>query len=303
MSDRGVHPDLLEEVETSRVVEEQAPSETASREPRARRTGRASRQPAAPASTPGVVQGAAGPEGETDGSGPPPTAGSPEGASPPEWMQTVRESTDPQTALATILKNVPLDELQKHPQISGWIGNMAQRVSREQAAQQAAEVAERERQDAWRRGDLYRLGELYSPEQEARAQQVQQVQASEPFMQQVTQFQSKLPAEVQAQVSGRNFASFEAYLDALVEAKANHVAEAELKKRQPALDKAELSATVGAEPSPERNGGPSPGVREITDAEIERMSLAEYERYFDENGHARNGVRVRLTRGVDVTRR
>jgi hypothetical protein len=218
-------------------------------------------------------------------------------------MQTVRESTDPQTALATILKNVPLDELQKHPQISGWIGNMAQRVSREQAAQQAAEVAERERQDAWRRGDLYRLGELYSPEQEARAQQVQQVQASEPFMQQVTQFQSKLPAEVQAQVSGRNFASFEAYLDALVEAKANHVAEAELKKRQPALDKAELSATVGAEPSPERNGGPSPGVREITDAEIERMSLAEYERYFDENGHARNGVRVRLTRGVDVTRR
>ena len=77
----------------------------------------------------------------------------------------------------------------------------------------------------------------------------------------------------------------------------------EIQKRQPALAKAALSATVGAEQSPERAGGPSPGVREITDAEIDRMSLQEYEQYFDGNGHPRNGVRLRLTRGIDVSRR
>jgi hypothetical protein len=98
-----------------------------------------------------------------------------------------------------------------------------------------------------------------------------------------------------------------AYFQTLHEAGLKHdldkKLEAELKKRQPALEKAALSATVGAEQTPERNGGPSPGVREITDAEIERMSLAEYEQYFDGNGKPRNGVRLRLTRGVDVTRR
>jgi hypothetical protein len=44
-------------------------------------------------------------------------------------------------------------------------------------------------------------------------------------------------------------------------------------------------------------------VREITDAEIGSMSLQEYENHFDEHGKPKNGVRVRYTRAVDVTRR
>lgn len=305
MSDRGVHPDLLEEVSAA-AEQDQAPApEAAPREPRTRtsRGGRGSRQSAASASTPGVVRDAAGPEGEADSSGPP-AAESPDGQStPPDWFQSVRESADPQAALATILKNIPYDELNKHPQIQGWVGDMAKRVARERAAQQEFETAQREKAEAWRRGDLYRLGELYSPEEQQRAVQAQQAQATEPFMQSVTEFQKGLPVEVQQEIQGKQYASMADYLSAVHQAHLKHDIETEIKRRQPALDKAELSATVGSEPSPERNGGPSPGVREITDAEIERMSLAEYERYFDENGHARNGVRVRLTRGVDVTRR
>jgi len=218
-------------------------------------------------------------------------------------MQAVRESTDPQTALGTILKNAPLDDLLKHPQIAGWLGNMAQRASREQAAQRAIEEAAREKQEAWRRGDYYRLGELESQTQEQIAQQQAQLQASEPFMRSVTEFQMTLPDEVQKEVSGRMYSTTAEYFKALHDLGVKHAVEAEIRKRQGALEKTALNATVGAEPTPEREGGPSPGVREITDAEIERMTLAEYERYFDENGKARNGVRVRLTRGIDVSRR
>jgi len=241
------------------------------------------------------------PEDDGGASNTPPSDGD------PEWMRAVREAKAAPDALATILKNVPLDELQKHPQISGWIGNMAQRVSREQAAREQADHAERDKFEAWKRGDYYRVGELSAPELEARALQAQQAQASEPFMQSVTEYQRTLPEAVQLEIQGKNYASMADYLRAAHEASVRYDVDQrvqdEIKKRAPALNKAALSATVGAEPSPERAGGPSPGVREITDAEIENMTLAEYEQHFDGNGHPRNGVRLRLTRGVDVSRR
>jgi hypothetical protein len=312
MSDRGVHPDLLEEVETSRAAEPETPApEAASRDARARGPNGRFAPRGAPASanptTPGEASrdDGASPEGAEGGERSEPQA--PDGTSLPEWFQTVRESTDPQAALAAILKNVPLEELQKHPQISGWIGNMAQRVSREQAARQAAEDAQKQRQDAWRRGDYYRLGELEASTQEQLAQQAQLAQASEPFMQQVTQFQMTLPQEVQAEVSGKQYPSFAAYFEALNAAAVKHAVDsqvaAEIKKRQAALDKMELSATVGSEPMPEREGGPAPRVREITDAEIGRMTLAEYNEHFDANGRPKPGRQVRFIQATDVTRR
>lgn len=222
-------------------------------------------------------------------------------------MRAVREAKAAPDALATILKNVPLEELQKHPQISGWIGNMAQRVTREQVARQQIEDAEREKAAAWQRGDYYRLGELSAPELEAQQLQAQQARATEPFMQSMIEYQKALPTEVQIEIQGKNYASMADYLKAAHEATVRYEVDqrvqSEIKKREPALAKAALSATVGAEQSPERPGGTTPGVREITDAEIERMSLSEYEQYFDGNGHPRNGVRLRLTRGIDVSRR
>lgn len=303
MSDRGVHPDLLEEEHAAAAAEAPAPQEPQQRGGRGRRQSRsAAEPPSTTAPPPGtVIDG--GPEA---GEGAHSTSPA-DGTSPPEWFQTVRESTDPQAALAAILKNVPLEELQKHPQISGWIGNMAQRVNREQAIQKQTEEALAQKQDAWRRGDYYRLGELTATEQEAFALQQQAAQASAPFMQSIEEYQRALPIPVQEEIQSKTYSSVAAYLQAVHQAHLKHdldqQLETEIKKRQPALDKVVLSATVGAEPSPERDGGPSPRGREITDVELSRMSDKETELYLDDRGRPLPGVRIRLTRGIDVTRR
>ena len=300
MSDRGVHPDLLEEeVETPRASEAEGspPPQEAQPRGRGRARTRSAQPPEATVDSPGetVVDGTP----EADGA----ASNAPSAEGPPAWMEDVRKAQAGPDALAIILKNVPLEELQKHPQISGWIGNMAQRTAREQAAQAAIEEAERSKRDAWQRGDYYRLGELSAPELEQRALQAQQQQATEPFMQSLTEYQKTLPDQVQAEIQGKNYSSVADYMQSATEAKVRYDLEQEIKKRQPALTKAQLSATVGAEQSPERDGGPSPGTREITDAEVDAMSLEQYEQYFDRNGHPRNGVRLRLTRGIDVSRR
>ena len=159
----------------------------------------------------------------------------------PEWMRAVREAKGAPDALATILKNVPLEELQKHPQISGWIGNMAQRTAQQQAIQKQIEEAEREKAAAWQRGDYYRLGELSAPELEQRAQQAQQAQASEPFMRSVTEYQKGLPEAVQLEIQGKNYASMADYLKAAHEATVRYEVDQrvqdEIKKRQPALER------------------------------------------------------------------
>jgi len=54
--------------------------------------------------------------------------------------------------------------------------------------------------------------------------------------------------------------------------------------------------------TPELDGGPAQAYREITDAQVAAMTLEEYDRYFDDKGRPRPGVRVQLTRGIDVRR-
>lgn len=299
--DRSTHPDLIEEEAAARAqAEESAPERPA----RGRRAGRAARAEAAEAPKPAAEEQAVG-EVTTEPAAASPDAGDTNGTG--DWLSQVREATDPQTALSAILKHTPLEELQKDPRIAGWLGDMAQKRARALAQQQAAEAAAQQKQDAWQRGDYYRLGELSASEQEAQALLAQQQQAAQPFMQSVEQFQRTLPTAVQEAIQGKNYNSVAEYMQAAVAAAKDYelqqAVQAEIKKREPALRKAELSATVGAEQTPERDSGPTPGVREITDAEIERMSLAEYDRYFDEHGKPKGGVRVRLTRAIDVTRR
>jgi len=108
---------------------------------------------------------------------------------------------------------------------------------------------------------------------------------------------------VQREVQGKNYDSFGAYLSAVQDAAIRHGVSEEVKKRSGALEKAELSATVGSEQSPELDGGPAQAYREITDAQVAAMTLEEYDRHFDEKGRPRPGVRVRLERGIDVRRR
>jgi hypothetical protein len=130
----------------------------------------------------------------------------------------------------------------------------------------------------------------------------------------VVKFQQKLPPEIQAQVQGRQYGvgksyaeGVEEYLEAVSQAMADYrrdeAVEKELRRREPALRKAWLSETNGSGPTPEIDGGPAPGVREITDEQLAHMSLEESDAYLDEKGQARPGVRLRLTRGIPIRQR
>jgi hypothetical protein len=169
---------------------------------------------------------------------------------------------------------------------------------------QERQRAERARAEAYDKGDLYTLGQLTAAELQVQREMLEQQRqaASNPYLQGITQFQSGLPEAVQREVQGRNYDNFQAYLQAVHESAIRHGLEEEVRKREPALRKAELSSTVGSEMAPELDGGPAQAYREITDAQVAAMTLEEYDRYFDDKGRPRPGVRVSLTRGIDVRR-
>jgi len=317
MTDRGIHPDLLEEDEAATSPAAAEPSPPPAAAPATQRRNGRSASASGSAPTPAPAESSveaettapAASEGEQ-----PAAAGETAGSPPPDWLQQVRDASDPQAMLATLLKNVPIDELEKHPQIAGWFGDIANKRARSLIEKERQQALERERNEAVQRGDYYRLGELTAPEVQQQLSQQQAADAMTPFMDGVSRFQQSLPPDIQQQVQGKNYGVGKSYADgvaeylgATVEAAVSHrltaAVEAELKRREPALRKALLSETVGAEQTPERVDGRPTGVREITDEQIDRMNLEEYEQYFDDNGRPRNGVRYRSTRGIPIDRR
>jgi hypothetical protein len=229
----------------------------------------------------------------------------------PDWLQSAREASDPQAMLATLLRNLPVDELEKHPTVRHWIGDMGDKRARALLRQAEQDKLEQQKRDAAAQGDYYGLGQLTANEIQQRAQQQAAAQQATPFMDGVVQFQTKLPPEVQAEVSGKTFGAGKSYaegvaeyLDAVTAASITHrlneAVEREIKRREPALRKALLSETNGQSPVPELDGAQAPSSREITDEQIAAMSLEEYGAYFDEGGRPKPGVRVRLTRGINL---
>jgi hypothetical protein len=303
-STRGQHPDLIDdappaEPTAAATTPAPAPETTPPQTPPGGRDERG-RFAAATASAPEA---------------PSPESGADAQAAPDiDWWRQARETEDPKAALAILAKNLPRDEVTKDPTLAGMLGDLAQRRARALLEQQSRDQAELQRREALARGDYYQLGELTAPDLIQQEQERQAAQSASPFMEGVVAFQSSLPPEVQAQVQGRQWGVGKTYAegvqeymsavnDALVSHRLNGAVETEIKKREPALRKALLSETVGQEQVPELDGGPAASVREITDEQIDRMSLTEYETYFDANGQPRPGTRVRLTRGIPINRR
>lgn len=229
-------------------------------------------------------------------------------------MQQVKDAADPESMLGTLLKNMPLDELEKHPTIRHWVGDMGDKRARALLRQQETEQVERQKREALANADFYGLGQLTAPEIRAQAEAAGAAQQAAPFMDGVVRYQQTLPIEVQQAVQGKTYAQGKShaegvaeYLGAVTEAAVTHrlteAVEQELKRREPAMRKAWLSETNGDQPVPELDGGQTATSREITDEQVGRMSLAEYDNYFDEQGKPRPGTRVRLTRGIPLTRR
>ena len=128
-------------------------------------------------------------------------------------------------------------------------------------------------------------------------------------------FQKTLPEDVQREIQGKTFGAGKSYAEgvseyleavnqATVSHRLNEAVEQELKRREPALRKAWLSESNGDQPVPELEGGRASSTREITGEQVQRMSEAEYDTYFDSNGRPKPGVRYRVTeRDIPVRQR
>ena len=298
---RSIHPDLLEEYTEQMQL---AAGATAERTSPRRRRGRGATA-ATDVSPPGD-------EAQAEPTPPPTTEDSADNtlpaeppASPPEWLTQLRASEDPKEILALLTRNMAREDLTRDDVLSGLLGDLSNQRARRLVEDQQRAAQERERARAYDAGDLYQLGQLSAVEMQQQRQLAEQSAraAADPYMNAVRSFQSGLPEDVQREVQGKQYDSFGAYLSAVQDAAIRHGVSEEVKKRSGALSKAELSQTVGSEQSPELDGGPAQAYREITDAQVAAMTLEEYDRYFDDKGRPRPGVRVRLERGIDVRRR
>jgi hypothetical protein len=290
VEDRGVHPDLVEEEQ--QAAQESAAGAQQEAPARGRRNGR-SRAPQAPEPAPDTPADT--PEA------PPEEA--------PEWWTAAREAKDPSEAFKLLAKNLPRDVLEKDETLSGLVGHKADALLRKRQQ----DAIEQQKREAAQNNDLYTLGELTQrelQEREAAAQQ-QRAAADGGFMDGVVLFQSQLPEEIQRTVAGRTFgegkgqaAGVAEYLQFLSDERVK-LKEAELERefqrRESALRKSVLSEVNGDEPVPERESGTPGRVREVTDEQIEAMTIKEYDALFDENGRPKPGVRHRSTRGIPLT--
>jgi len=216
----------------------------------------------------------------------------------------LRAVDDPKEILALVTRNVSREDLARDEIVSGLIGGFGETRARKILEDQERQRTERARAEAYDKGDLYTLGQLTAADLQAQRELLEQQRqaTANPYMIGITQFQQGLPEAVQREVQGKNYDNFQAYLQAVHESRLRHELEDEVRKREPALRKAELSATVGSEMTPELEGGPAQAYREITDAQVSAMTLEEYDHYFDDKSRPRPGVRVSLTRGIDVRR-
>jgi len=296
MTDRGVHPDLLEEVQATQAEVEQTPAPAP-----ARRSRRGAQPPPEPVPAP---TGA-----EDSEPAPPPTSESEAHTTPPEWLEQVKNASDPKQMLALLTKNLPKEDLSRDDVLAGMLGDLSNRRAKALLQEQEQQRLERERLEAYQRGDLYALGQHSAAELQERQRQLEEQSqlATSPLMRVIRRFQEGLPPEVQQQVQGRTYApdgtpeeGLAEYLRAVVDAAKNHGLDDEIKRREPALRKALLSDTVGSEPAPETESGQRQSFREITDEQLSRMSLEETDQYLDDKGRPLPGVRVRNTRGINL---
>jgi len=294
MSDRGTHPDLVEEEAAAR---EESAQEAPPPAPAPR--GRGGRARAAAPAEP-APEAHAEPSAESE----PPAADA-----EPEWVAQWREAKDPAEAFKLLSKNLPRDVLEKDETLSGLIGSRADLRARELLRQQERDVQERAKLEAAQSGDLYTLGEMTQREYQERIAQHQAAQAAGPFMDGVVLFQQQLPDSIQKEVAGKVFGEGKGqaqgvaeYLQFIADARTKLEVEKELQRRESALRKSVLSEVNGDEPVPERESGTPGRVREVTDEQIEAMTMQEYDALFDANGHPKPGVRHRATRSTPLTR-
>jgi hypothetical protein len=293
MSDRGIHPDLLDEETAEQAEPQEAP---APRRSRGRHEPAPTPEPTPAATSDADVPVLAGEETEA--------------AAPPEWLSELENAKDPLEKFKLLAKNLPREQLEQDETLSGLIGSRSDLRARQILQQQQRDAEERAKLEAAQNNDLYTLGELTQREYQERIAQQQAVQQAGPFMDGVVLFQQSLPEAIQREVAGKVFGEGKGqaqgvaeYLQYIAEARTRLEVDKEISRRESALRKSVLSEVNGDEPVPEREGGTPGRVREVTDEQIAAMSMREYDALFDEDGHPKPGVRHRATRSIPLTQR
>jgi hypothetical protein len=299
-SDRGVHPDLVEEIAQERDEAAAAPAVEQNTGGRSRRARTSPSRAATSSSTP---------EGGPDSgeSSAPPESGesSAEGEAAADWRASWNQAQTPEEAFALLARNLPSDILEKDERLSGLIGSRSDQRARDLLRQQERDAIERQKREAAANNDLYTLGELQQREYAAQQQANAAGSQYQPMMEVVKRFQDTLPEPLQREVAGKTFGEGKTWGEGLQEYMSYLVDSAtklRLSERESALRKAILSEINGSEPVPEREGGTPSRVRVVTSEQVDAMSLREYEGLFDENGHPRPGVQYRVTRGTPLQR-
>lgn len=292
MSDRGTHPDMAEDQPP------EAPAEAPQAAPPARGRGGGRARAPEPAAPPEPTPDASPEDAPTEQPG------------SPEWFAQVDEVKDPVEKFKLLAKNLPRDVLEKDETLSGLIGSRADVQAKQILERRERDAAEQAKLQAAQNNDLYALGEITQKELSQRLAQQQAAHAAGPFMDGVVLFQQSLPEAIQQEVAGKTFgegkgqaAGVAEYLQFISDARTKLEVAKELQRRESALRKSVLTEVNGDEPVPERDGGTPGRVREVTDEQIEAMTMAEYDALFDENGHPKPGVRHRSTRGIPLTQR
>jgi hypothetical protein len=289
-SDRGIHPDLVDEQPAAAPPPEEAP--------------RRGRRAAARAPEPPPPVGGGGTDSGVAESAPPPE--SPQsGDDNVDWREAWTKAETPEQAFALLARNLPTDVLEKDERLSGLIGSRTDLRARELLKQQEREAVERQKREAASNNDLYTLGELAARDYQQQALQSTATDQYAPMMDVISRFQSTLPENLQREVAGKTFGEgkpwnegLQEYLSYLVDSATRH----RLSERESALRKSILSEVNGSEPVPEREGGTPSRVRVVTDEQVAAMSLREYDALFDEDGRPRPGVQHRSTRGIPISR-
>ncbi len=223
----------------------------------------------------------------------------------PETKPKDEPSTTDDVAYAEWLKKQPLEKIfQLHPGLTGKLGELSQKQVESAKKQWEKEQSEKARLDL-ARTDPFEFAKREIDESERQRMQgsiqfAAEARARETVQEMMNGLAMVLPAEVVNVHAGKSYpGDFSqatiAYLKDVFNTAVEQAIAAERAKwerdARPALQKVAMTQAHATTPNPDLGSGvPAPGTRVLTAADVDRMSLPEYDKYFDENGDPREGV-------------
>lgn len=236
---------------------------------------------------------------------------------------TAAETPTPDDPYANVHELDHEELIKRHPKLrdtfEGFRGRLAQsRADRDRLRAEVRAEIERENEESHlrelRKTDPYRYVEEVETRERAeelsRGQQTHITTVVNDFDGLLRNQLGRLPEESRRALAqkdyGADLTAREAFLEDVFKAYGEHVL-AEARASWNKEDRAALETEVRGEAALRINldtgAGTPPGARVVTDEDVARMDLTEYEKYFDERGEPKDGVVYRPTAAAGARRR